>query len=121
MWAWGSEGIDGTRANVCGDECTSNASAIGRGGWPAFSGHHDDFPVTAPVDSTRAGATPEGLLHMTGNVWEWTSTADGTRRVYRGGAWDDSVPSRVRAAARSFGVTTDRISEIGFRCARGGM
>src|SRR5438445_1542001 len=35
------------------------------------SGHH----AATPVDAHPDGATPEGLLDVAGNVWEWTASA----------------------------------------------
>lgn len=42
----------------------------------------DGFPASAPVGSFAAGATPEGVHDLAGNIWEWT--ADGH---LRGGPW----------------------------------
>ena len=58
-----------------------------------------------------------GLYDMLGNVDEWTSTADGEYRVYRGGGWyDGSCGSSLRRRdSPSF-----RLSALGFRlCASG--
>jgi formylglycine-generating enzyme required for sulfatase activity len=69
---------------------------------------------TSPVGSFPAGASPEGVLDLVGNVREWTNTwADG--RVLRGGSYldamSDCLPSkRLRA--------TDDLRGHGFRVVR---
>jgi len=91
---------------------------------------------TIAAGSLSAGATPEGVLDLAGNVHEWTSSiampypyrADDGRehpdriadRVTRGGA-ADTGPSTLRAAWRGAGVSrraTAGHHNIGFRCAR---
>jgi len=47
------------------------------------SGTPDDgFAEAAPVGSFPRGATPEGVLDLAGNIWEWTEDAH-----LRGGPW----------------------------------
>ena len=49
--------------------------------------------ATTPIGVFPAGATPEGLVDMTGNVWDWTGTlyqayrhqADDGRVIWRNG------------------------------------
>jgi formylglycine-generating enzyme required for sulfatase activity len=63
---------------------------------------------TTPIGVFPGGQTPEGLVDMTGNTWDWTSSlytpypydaadgreapsAPGARRVVRGASWDDDL------------------------------
>ena len=92
---------------------------------------------TEPVGSRPAGATPEGVHDLAGNVAEWTSTLyrpypyrrdDGREdllvrgeRVTRGGDHVfDSTPEKLRATFRGgFSRATDvGHRHVGFRCAK---
>ncbi len=85
---------------------------------------------TTPIGVFPGGETPEGVVDLTGNTWDWTgslyqpypyNTEDGRedpaadgRRVVRGGAWHDSSIS-VRAAYRGRPHPGDRINDVGAR------
>ena len=93
----------------------------------------DSYRYTAPVGSFSAN--PFGLYEVHGNVWEWTedcyndsyhgAPSDGSawgsgncsRRVVRGGSWDDSTWI-LRSAKRYWDSTGIRYSSGGFRVAR---
>jgi iron(II)-dependent oxidoreductase len=91
----------------------------------------------APVASYPAGASREGVLQLTGDVWEWTSSdfraypgfaafpyaqysqvffGDGSK-VLRGGSWA-THPLVARTTFRNWDFPIRRQIFAGFRCAR---
>jgi len=124
---WGDT-FDGSRLNHCDRNCLMDMR----------DGRIDDgFRYVAPIGSYPQGASPYGVLDMSGNVWEWTAdwyapdlyTAEqrinpagpqtGTQRVIRGGAWTHQ-PGSLRAARRHRDVPTTSHNYSGFRCALSG-
>ncbi len=97
----------------------------------------DSMPTTSPVGQYPLGATPDGVLDMAGNVWEWVQSRYGPypcdpgdgrddplpagKRVLRGGSFLSPSAEFVRCAMRSLSFESRRREHIGFRLARSPM
>ncbi len=100
---------------------------------PEETDTRDGVELLAPVDSFASGATKEGVLQLSGNAEEWTSSlfyAHGTNsadqstttgpsvmRVVKGGSFADA-PAFLRASSRNGVAPSVRTATVGFRCAR---
>jgi iron(II)-dependent oxidoreductase len=124
-WEKAARGTDGRRFPWGNDQPNSTRAHYGAG-WREF----------VPVGSNPAGASPYGLLDMSGNAWEWTSTAyrpypynagDGrenpdaeVERSTRGGGQDSNADA-ITTTYRGRGLSREPDAghhNIGFRCAR---
>lgn len=85
---------------------------------------------TVPVDSYPNGASPNHVLQLVGNVWEWTDsehdvTDDEGRQIIaempmaaiRGGAFDTYFETQTTSQFRTGQITLARAHNLGFRCA----
>lgn len=85
---------------------------------------------TVPVTAFPAGAAPNHVLQLVGNVWEWTDTdynvTDAENRpvvgempmhVVRGGAYDTYFESQATSHFRTGQLALARTPNTGFRCA----
>jgi formylglycine-generating enzyme required for sulfatase activity len=104
-WEAACRGPESGRLLPWGDEWVDGAAQIGATG-------------TAPVTAHPEGATPEGVLDLAGNVFEWTSSSlTGGSPVLKGCSWDDA-PGTCRCAFRHGRPAESRHILIGFRCVR---
>ena len=110
-WPWDSNQLSATTANLPGTD------------------HKVDG--LKPVGSFPAGASPDGVLDLAGNAWEWTGTViqcdntghncarsdwngkDEIRLVVRGGAWNQQM-ERITQLLSVTSTASD--AAIGFRC-----
>ncbi|MBZ0302485.1 MAG: SUMF1/EgtB/PvdO family nonheme iron enzyme [Anaerolineae bacterium] len=107
-----------------------------------YTDYDDEYAQAAPVNAYRAGASWVGAVNLNGNLWEWVSTAydtvagdkhypypydasdgredldvDNVLRVVRGGSWVSTL-AETRSSNRDRYAPTNRVLDVGFRCAR---
>ncbi|MCB9742907.1 MAG: SUMF1/EgtB/PvdO family nonheme iron enzyme [Alphaproteobacteria bacterium] len=76
---------------------------------------------TAPVGTHPAGASPDGVLDLYGNTWEWTEPdrcEEGLGREQTwvmGGSYDTPCEARTRTPMRAHFVDQDALN-VGLRC-----
>jgi formylglycine-generating enzyme required for sulfatase activity len=118
-----------------GELFNRRAANHGRFGWDVTD-TTDGFAELAPVGSFPAGATPDGIHDLAGNVAEWVQdryvarydpgdrvdpqgpgVGSASVRVVRGGSYTTGR-ALLRGAARSFAEPSERRPSLGFRCAR---
>jgi formylglycine-generating enzyme required for sulfatase activity len=111
------------------------AGAFWWGEVPATRHANYDFAFGATSLVGSYAPNPFGLYDMVGNVWEWVedcctdshdgapadgsarATGDGSRRVIRGGSWNNRAKV-LRSAFRGRDYPDNRNNAIGFRVAR---
>ena len=127
-WEWAARGSTARRLPWGDDEPTAERL-----------NYKSNVGSPTPVGVYPVGATPEGVLDLAGNVWEWCADGyvgayyraceslgtvknpigpdTGAGRVLRGGSWYYDAGG-CRSAYRNSGQPDNRIGNIGFRCAR---
>jgi formylglycine-generating enzyme required for sulfatase activity len=115
VFPWGDEPADCTKANLGGEKsCVGDTDQVGR---------------------RTLGASPWGVLDLSGNVWEWTADwydaayyarsperdprgpSRGTLKVMRGGCWMSGADS-LRVSCRKAELPSTWAPNVGFRCVR---
>ncbi len=108
-WEWAASG--GKRKYPWGNEEPDEARA----------NYDNKLGQTAPVDTYPAGATPEGLMDMAGNVWEWTEKLFQRGKAEKwwaaalcGGSWSHPA-NNLSHTAREYSHPGNRNVTFGFR------
>ncbi len=125
LFPWGDQSeAGGARANG------ADLSLVNQMGWQpspiAFRDGRenvDAYPFVAPVGSYPAGASPDGVWDLAGNVREWVAgsyrsydgESDPTAATLRGGGWVDVGPW-LSARYREKVPAQTRRSDTGVRC-----
>ena len=107
-WEWMAAGAQQRRYPWGDEEWTADRANLRDSG----------FDRPTPVDAHTAGATPDGLLDVGGNVWEWTaSQMIGHGAIIRGGS-HHSIPLYATCRFLNAAPVELRSPGIGLRVVR---
>lgn len=112
-WTWAAAGAKGRRY-----PWGETGAVCRRGAWGLQDGPCS-YEASGPeiAGSHPAGATPEGVLDLSGNVAEWVTVAGSDMATVRGGSWASGFAAELRTwHARAVGAE-ERSPEVGVRCA----
>ena len=106
-WEKAARGTDG-RSYPWGNEFDVEAAVTNE---TNFEGH----PLQPlGVGTHKKGKSPYGVMDMSGNVWEWTSSYDERYAILKGGSFfEDRNYAKTTATLRS--ITDDSKDYVGFR------
>jgi|APSaa5957512535_1039671.scaffolds.fasta_scaffold00092_26 formylglycine-generating enzyme required for sulfatase activity len=119
-WEKAARGTDARRYPWGNEPDALNVNIRGKG---------DNYRNTSPGGKFPEGASPYGVMDMSGNVWEWTedwlqpypgnehdSEFYGEKfKVIKGGSWNSNL-DLARPAVRGKAIPGDKKNYIGFRC-----
>lgn len=111
-WEWAARGRDKGNVYSWGAEAPKD-QLCWAGGAAAQKG-------TCPVKAHPGSATPQGLLGMSGNVFEWVTTPLDSAvklRIGRGGSWRDGLANVFRVDRPGSFEIKYRCGFLGIRCA----
>lgn len=119
-WQYAAQGLDGRKYPWGDDWCAGCAPA---------EEHGHDLPGPAPVDAFPKGASPFGVMDLTGNIWQWTDEFqdEHTRAaIVRGGGYyrpsgsrwyfPSAYPLTEHGKYLLMAPAKDRAGTVGFRC-----
>lgn len=110
-WEKAARGTDG-RAFPWGNKFDPTAAVTSETDF----GAHPPHPLRG--GSRKKGKSPFGVMDMSGNVWEWTSSNDGRYFVLKGGSFFEDRDFAT-VTSRLLSIPNDSKDYVGFRCVKG--
>jgi len=102
-----------TDLTAVGSNDLASTQANFDGNYPTGAGEKGPYLETTSAVGNYF-PNPLGMYDMHGNVWEWTSTEEGSDRVICGGSWFDRG-NDCEASFRGGNVPADRFGFLGLR------